>query len=69
MNIKELLLSFVTTFALTLVVAAVVSFLYSLIVHSTGTADWEHSFRLAFILGIILTWLRVREGKEKAKTE
>lgn len=67
MNIKKLLIDFAITFALTLVVAVIVSFLYSLIVHGTGIVDWEHSFRMAIILGIILTWLRARENKEKAK--
>lgn len=64
MNIKKLLISFVTIFAVTLVVAAIVTFLYSLIVHGAGTIDWETSFRLAIILGIVvpvITAMRIRE--------
>jgi hypothetical protein len=53
MDIKKLLINFITTFALTLVVTAIVTFLYSLIVHGAGIVDWETSFRLAIILGIV----------------
>jgi len=65
MNMKELLIDFVITFAVTLVVAAIVTFLYSLIVHGAGTMDWETSFRLAIILGIVLPWTKARKSKEK----
>nr|QNO53850.1 hypothetical protein ALDDBJOO_00026 [Methanosarcinales archaeon ANME-1 ERB6] len=67
MNIKKLLVDFVTTFAVTLVVCAIVTFLYSFIVHGAGTIDWETSFRFAIIFGIILTWIKVREQKENKK--
>lgn len=67
MNFKQLLLGFVTIFAVTLVVAALVSFLYSLIVHGTGVFDWELAFRLAIILGLILPVTRALEGREKKK--
>ena len=65
MNMKELLINFVITFAVTLVVTAIVTFLYSFIVHGAGTVDWETSFRLAIILGIVLSWTKARESKEK----
>lgn len=67
MNIKKIFINFVVVFALTLVVSAIVSFLYSLIIHGTGTIDWETSFRFAIIFGIILTWIRAREKKENMK--
>ncbi|APF18596.1 hypothetical protein Calab_2977 [Caldithrix abyssi DSM 13497] len=67
MNKKELLMYFVTTFAVTLVVTAIVTFLYSLIVHGTGTVDWETSFRFAIILGIVLSWTKARESKPKER--
>jgi hypothetical protein len=67
MNVKKLLIYFVTMFAVTLVVAAIVTFLYSLIFHGVGTVDWETSFRFAIILGIILSWTEARESKEKEK--
>ncbi|MCK4640879.1 MAG: hypothetical protein KAU06_06050 [Candidatus Marinimicrobia bacterium] len=63
-NIKKIVTNFVTVFALTLVVAAITTFLYSLIVHGAGTIDWKISFRFAIIFGIILTWIAVREKKE-----
>jgi len=64
---KKLIVDFITSFAIVLVVAAVVSFLYSLIVHGAGTIDWETSFRLAIILGIVLplTQKRGSKGKEE----
>ena len=68
---KESLVLFVTTFAVTLVVMAIVTFLYSLIVHGAGVIDWERSFGLAIglaiALGIVLPWMRSREGKGKEK--
>ena len=63
-NIKKILINFVVVFAVTLVVAVIVSFLYSLIFHGAGTIDWETSFRSAIIFGIVLTWIKVREKKE-----
>jgi hypothetical protein len=68
MNLKNFLVSFATTFVLTLVVAVIVSFLYSLIVHGTAAADWELSFRLAIIFGLILPLTKVLENKGKKKT-
>ena len=65
MNIKKLLISFVTIFAVTLVVAAIVTFLYSLIIHGAGTIDWETSFPLAIILGIALPIVRAMRSRKK----
>ena len=65
MSIKKLLIDAATMFALTLVVSVIVTFLYSLIVHGAGTIDWETSFRLAIILGILFPWMRARESKGK----
>lgn len=56
---------FVGVFVLTLLVSAITTFLYSLIVHGAGVFDWETSFRFAIIFGIILTWFNSRENKEK----
>jgi len=66
-NIKKILIDFVVVFALTLVVSAIVTFLWNLIRHGVGTIEWETAFRLAIIIGIVLTWIRVREKKEKQK--
>ena len=54
MNRKELLVRFITTFLVTFVAAVVVTFIWNLIRHGAGIADWEMSLRLAFILAIAL---------------
>ena len=69
MNIKRILINFVVVFALTLVVSAIVTFLWNLIRHGVGTIDWGTAFRLAIIIGILLTWIKVREKKEKQKSK
>jgi hypothetical protein len=65
MNIKKLIVEFVTVFAVVLVITAIVTFLWSLIGHGESIIDWETSFRFAIIFGIILTWVKSREIKEK----
>jgi hypothetical protein len=65
MNIKKLVGEFVTVFAVTLVTTAIVTFLGNLIGHGESAIDWETSFRFAIIFGIILTWVKSREIKEK----
>ena len=67
MKIKNVLVDFVVIFVLVLVVASVVGYLWNLIFHATGTVDWETSFRLAIILGIVFTWMKAREGEQKRK--
>jgi hypothetical protein len=54
MNAKMFLADFGQTFVVAFIVAVVVTFVWNLIVHSTGGVDWETSFRLAIILGIVL---------------
>ena len=65
MNTKKLVIEFGTVFAVTLVVTAIVTFLWNLIGHGASTIDWETSFRFAIIFGIVLTWAKSREFKEK----
>ena len=64
MNTKELLIDFVITFGVGLVSAALVTFLYSLFVHGAGAVDWGTSFRLAIILGIVLSFTNARKNKK-----
>ena len=59
MNIKKLLISFVIIFAVTLVVDAIVTYLWNLTMHGQSAVDWETSFRLAIILGIALLVARL----------
>jgi hypothetical protein len=63
MNIKRLLVDFVTVFAVTLIVSVIVTLLWDLIVHGTSTIDWETSFRFAILFGIILPWIETRRSK------
>jgi hypothetical protein len=65
MNIKKLVIEFITVFAVSLVTVALVTFLWNLIGHGESAIDWETSFRFAIIFGIILTWINLRETKEK----
>ena len=65
MGIKESLSDFVIVFVVTLVVASIVTYLYSLIVHGTGVFNWETSSLLAIILGIILPIHRAIMSKKR----
>jgi len=65
MNIRRLVVEFVTVFAVALVTTAIVTFLWNLIGHGESAVDWETSFRYAILFGIILTWVKSREIKEK----
>ena len=64
MNIKKLVVEFVTVFAVALVISAIVTFLWNIIGYGESTVDWETSFRFAILFGIILTWAKSREIKE-----
>lgn len=61
MNIKKLVVEFVTVFAVTMVTVALVTFLWNFIGYDKNGVDWETSFRFATIFGIILTWVKSRD--------
>jgi len=63
MNIKRFASDFVVIFAISLLVSVIVTFLYNIIVHGAGVIDWETSFRLSILLGILLSWIQQREKK------
>ena len=65
MKIKSLLIDFIGSFLLVLVVASTVTYLWNLIFHAAGSVDWETSFRLAIILGILLPWVKARGRNEE----
>ena len=65
MNIRRLLVEFITVFAVALVTTAIVTFLWNVIGHGESVIDWETSFRFATLFGIILTWAKSREIKEE----
>lgn len=62
MNIKKLLVGFVTVFAVSLTVFAIVTWLLNFIVHGAGTVDWGASFGFAISSGIILPWIGTRRS-------
>lgn len=64
MNIKKLLVDFVTVFAVSLLVSVIVTLLMNLIVHGASTIDWETSFRSAILFGILFTWIETRRSKQ-----
>ena len=65
MKTRKLIIEFGTVFAVALVTAALVTFLWNFIGRGESTVDWETSFRFAIMFGIILTWTKSREIKEK----
>jgi len=65
MKIKKFLIQFVIYFSLVFVVNAIVVYVWNLVRHGEGAFDWQLSFTLAIIVGIILAVERARKSKEK----
>ena len=63
-NARQFLFDVVITIPITFVVAAAVTYVYSLIAHGAGTIDWETAFQLAIVLGIVLPLTRSRRSEE-----
>ena len=63
MKIKDLMVEFVTVFAVALVAGSLVTFLWNFIGGGESIIDWETSFILAFLFAIVLTWKKSREIK------
>jgi len=63
MNFTRLLADFVTVFAVTFLVSVMVTLLWNLIVYRAPVVDWETSFRLAVIFGVLLTWVETCSSK------
>jgi hypothetical protein len=64
MNVKEVVLGFLATGPIVLVVSLVVSYLYTLLAHGSGSLEWESSIRLGIILGIALPLVRELDRKK-----
>jgi hypothetical protein len=62
-KLKSLALEFVTAFAVTLVAAAPVTFVWSFMRHVESSVDWKTSFSFAILLGIVLD--KGKGSKEK----
>ncbi len=67
MKYKPLLTDIAITAPITFVVAAAVTYLYSLIVHGSGVIDWETAFYLAFVVGLVVPLTRSFEGGAATK--
>lgn len=67
MSFKKIVISFTIGFAITLVVSSLVTYLYSFGFHETAEIDWETSFRLAIIFGIVFPVIEARKGKSEGK--
>ena len=65
MNMTKLGVEFITVFVVALVTTIIVTFLWNLIGHGISTIDWETSFRFAVVFGIILTWAKSRDTRDK----
>ena len=68
MNIKRLLVHVVTVFSVTLVVSAIVTLLWNLIVDGASTVDWQTSFRTATVFAIILPCIGTRRCRGGAQS-
>jgi hypothetical protein len=65
MKMRIVFWDFIANFSLTIVVAAIVTFLWSLIAHGSGIINWETSFVLALVLATVLASRRYQELKGK----
>lgn len=63
MRIQRLLVESASSFAIALVVTALVSWLWSSLSHRASTIDWETSFRFAIVFAILTPWIGTRLGR------
>lgn len=63
-NTKQVLLDIAITVPITFVVAAAVTYLYSLIAHGAGVIDWGTALYLALIVGFIVPLAQSRRRPE-----
>ncbi len=64
MELKKLLIGFITYFSITLIVTVGVTYIWSLLFHEVASIDWETSFRLAIIFGIVFSIIEVKKKKD-----
>jgi len=65
MKIKNFLRDFAIIFVIVFIVTTIVIYIYNLIAHSAGSFNWETSFQLAIIFGIVLPAIRIFEKRQK----
>ncbi len=63
MELKKILIGFITFFTITLIVTVGVTYIWSLIFHDVASIDWETSFRLAIIFGIVFSIIEAKKKK------
>jgi len=63
MRFLDMLMEGIITFIIAFVVSAVVSGLWAMMAHGGFSVDWESSFRLGIILGIISPWVISRRNR------
>jgi hypothetical protein len=66
MKFKTYAREFMLAFAITFIVSIIVTFLYSLIVHGQGAVNWEITFDLAILVGILIPVIEHR-GKKNSR--
>lgn len=66
MNTKSYLIDMAITAVIAFLAAMVVTYLYNLLVHGTGQVNWETTFDLAIVMGIVLPLVAQRRGKDSA---
>ncbi len=64
MKLKKLLIGFITYFLITLIMTIGVTYIWSLLFHKATSINWETSFRLAIILGIVFSIIEVKKKKD-----
>ncbi len=62
MNTRHVIRDIAFTIPMAFVVAALVTYVYSLIAHGVGVVDWETAFQLGLVLGIVLPLTRRRSN-------
>ena len=65
MKLVDMLMEGVVTFIIAFTVSAAVSGLWNVLAHGFFAVDWESSFRLGIILGIVSPWVISRGGRSK----
>lgn len=62
MKYKSILVSLMLSFAISLVLSAIATLLWNLLIKKTGAiVDWKTSFMLALIIGVVVPFSRSRE--------
>lgn len=64
MKVIKTIVNFILFFAITLLVAAIVTYLWSLSFHPPAKINWETSFQLAIIISISMTIIDVKNKKK-----